>query len=262
MPQLRPFLDPSPSWESPQVVLVTAHSALPRRITMGMDDMFGWKTRTNEMPRRTAETSGAYNGSLTAQTHGLMAGTKVASNLGWRVIEALTVGDSVLTFDHGMQEIVEIRRQTFWMDAPDTNYATWPVIVPVGALDNREEMTLLADQGVVVESDAAADAFGDPFSVVPAHALEGVRGITRAAPAHQVELIAVYFAGEEVIYAEGGALIHCPAHTMALDAFLNADVAYGVLSPRDAAFVAESLVVEDQMLATGGRVDGQSSVHC
>ncbi len=238
------------------------NSALPRRITMGMDDMFGWKNKTNAVPQRTAEMTGAYDGGLSVQTHGLMAGTKVASNLGWRVIEALTVGDSVLTFDHGMQQITEIRRQTFWLDAPDTNPASWPVIVPVGALDNREELTLLADQGIVVESDAAADAFGDPFAVVPAHALEGVRGITRAAPMQKVELIAVYFEGEEVIYVEGGALIHCPAHTTSLDRFLDGSADYGMLSLRDAAFVAECMIVEDQILASGGWVDGQQTVHC
>ena len=230
---------------------------------MGMDDMFAWKTKTNELPKRSIEITGAYDGSLSVQTHGLMAGTRVASNLGWRAIEALAVGDSVLTFDRGMQQIVEIRRQTFWIDAPDTNAVNWPVIVPVGALDNREELTLLADQAVMIESDAAADMFGDPFAIVPAHALEGVRGITRQAPAQKVELIAVYFADEEVIYAEGGALIHCPKNTVALDAFLNADCAtYDVLSTRDAAFVAECLVVEDQMHATSGWVDGQTAVRC
>ena len=230
---------------------------------MGMDDMFNWKTKASGMPKRSIEMTGAYDGGLNLQTHGLMAGTKVASNLGWRAIEALTVGDSVLTFDNGMQEITEVRRQTFWMDAPDTPAASWPVYVPVGALDNREEMILMADQGVVVESDGAADAFGDPFAIVPAHSLAGVRGIMRAAPAQQVELIAIYFADAQVIYAEGGALIHCPTNTVALDAFLNADTdAYAVLSPRDAAFVAECLVIEDQMLASGGWVDGQAAVRC
>jgi hypothetical protein len=223
---------------------------------MGMDDMFGWKMKMTGMPKRSIEVSGAYDSGLSLQTHGLMAGTRVASNLGWRAIEALAVGDSVLTFDHGMQQIVEVRRQTFWVDAPDTNPASWPVVVPVGALDNREEMTLLADQGVLVESDAAAEIYGDPFTVVPAHTLEGVRGITRTAPMQQVELIAVYFATEQVIYAEGGALIHCPTNTVSLDAFLDTDrVAYDVLSLDDAAFVAECLVVEDQMLASAGRVN-------
>lgn len=230
---------------------------------MGMDDMFGWKNKTTGIPRRSVEMSGAYDGGLTALTHGLMAGTRVASNLGWRAIEALAVGDMVLTFDHGMREITEIRRLTVWLDAPDTVPAMWPVIVPVGALGNREELTLLADQGVLVESDAASDKYGDPFAIIPAQTLDGVRGIYRAAPAHQIELIAVYFADEQVIYAEGGALIHCPANTTALDTFLDAQPAtYDVLSTPDAVFLAECLVMEDVMLASGGWVDGQMAVQC
>lgn len=214
--------------------------------------MFGWTSKTTALPRRLAEVSGAYDSGMTLQSHGMMAGTKVASNLGWRVAEGLAVGDKVLTFDHGMQEIVGIERQTFWLDAPDTEQAQWPVIVPVGALENRVPLTLLADQGVMVESDAAADVFGDPFVIVPAHALVGVRGITRQAPKTPVELIALTFAEEQVVYAEGGALIHCPAKIKTLDSFIDAQSGYDVLSPKDAAFVAECLSVEDEMLASGG----------
>lgn len=226
--------------------------------------MNSWKNKTNGMHRRSIEASGACDGGLAVQTHGLMAGTTVASNLGWRPIEALTAGDSVLTFDNGMQVITEVRRMSFWTDAPDTNPALWPVIVPAGAMDNRQELTLLADQGVLVESDAAADMYGDPFAVIPAYTLDGIRGIFRKAPAEKIELIAVYFEAEQVIYAEGGALVHCPANTLALDAFLNASTAaYGVLATRDAEFLAKCMVMEDQMLATGGgRVDGQTAAYC
>ena len=127
----------------------------------------------------------------------------------------------------------------------------------------REALTLLADQGVLVESDAACEMYGDPFAVVPAHALEGVRGIRREAPQHRVELITILFAEEQVIYAEGGALLHCPVATMALDVLLEKDVqSYDMLAPREASFLAECMVMEDQILATAGWVDGQMAVHC
>ena len=183
---------------------------------MGMDEMFGWKTKM--MNRRTAETTGAYDGGLATATTGLMAGTRVASNLGWRAVEALTVGDSVLTFDNGMQQITEVRRTVMWTDAPDTAAALWPVIVPAGALENRTELTLLADQGVLVECDAAQDIYGDPFAVIPAQSLVGVRGITRAAPQQQIELIVMSFAEEQVIYAEGAATESFHAGEMGLSA--------------------------------------------
>ena len=219
---------------------------------MGMVEMFGWKSKTTEFARRSVEVSGAYDGALALQTHGLMAGTRVASNLGWRAIEALAVGDQVLTFDNGMQEIVEIRRKVFFLDAPETDQAVWPVTIPVGALGNREELTLLADQGVLIESDAAVDRHGDPFAVVPALSLVGLRGITREAPAQQIELIAVYFATDEVVYAEGGALVHCPSRTTPLDAMMHGVApSYDVMGAAGAAHLAQAIMVEDQMSASG-----------
>lgn len=252
---------PLPATGISPIGFINRNSDLPRRITMGMDEMFGWKTKM--MNRRTAETTGAYDGGLATATTGLMAGTRVASNLGWRAVEALTVGDSVLTFDNGMQQITEVRRTVMWTDAPDTAAALWPVIVPAGALENRTELTLLADQGVLVECDAAQDIYGDPFAVIPAQSLVGVRSITRAAPQQQIELIVISFAEEQVIYAEGGALLHCPVAKMALDHLLDGVApTYDVLGLNDASLLAGCLVAQDQMLATGGWVDGQVSVHC
>ena len=86
--------------------------------------MFGWKNKSDKYHHRATEMSGAYDGGLTAATHGLMAGTRVASNLGWRAVEALAPGDLVLTFDNGMQPIAEVRRSSIWLDAPDTSPAT------------------------------------------------------------------------------------------------------------------------------------------
>ncbi len=229
---------------------------------MGMDEMFGWKAKSPQIAHRSVERSGAFDGGLAAQTQGLMAGTRVASNLGWRSVEALAVGDTVLTFDHGMQQIIEIRRRVVWIDAAQGGTGL-PVVVPAGALDNRTELTLLPDQGVLVDCDAAQDMYGDPFAVVPASALEGVRGIHRAAPFQEIEIIAIYFARDEVIYAEGGTLVHCPATTIALDQFLAADAAtYDLLGTSDAAFIAECLMREDQILASVGRVSGAAAAYC
>lgn len=212
--------------------------------------MFGLGFKTKQPTHRAVEMTGAYDGGIATLSHGLMAGTRVASNLGWRAIDALTVGDKVLTFDHGMQEITEIRRAHMWLDAPDTAEHMWPVVIPEGALGNREELVLLPDQGVMVESDAALDFHGDPFAVLTAHSLVGLRGIRRRQPMQRVELIAVYFAHDEVIYAEGGALIHCPRDMSSLDKFLEADAAtYVVLSGEEAEDLADHICIEDQIMA-------------
>ncbi|MEP1765469.1 MAG: Hint domain-containing protein [Sulfitobacter sp.] len=204
---------------------------------------------TQQPNRRAVEMTGAFDGGIATQSHGLMAGTRVASNLGWRAIDALAVGDKVLTFDNGMQEITEIRRAHMWLDAPETAENLWPVVIPVDALGNREELVLLPDQGVMVESDAAQDMHGDPFAVITAHSLVGLRGIRRRQPMHRVELIAVYFEQDEVIYAEGGALIHCPRDMSTLDRFLEAGTqTYDVLSGEAAEELADMMFLEEEFM--------------
>ncbi len=225
--------------------------------------MFGWKTKAAGMNRRSVEISGAFDGGLAPLTHGLMAGTRVASNLGWRSIEALAVGDKVLTFDNGMQRIIEIRRVPMWLDAPETVEAAWPVTVPADALGNRETLTLLPEQGVMVESDSAFDQYGDPFAVLAASALVGLRGIYRRRPTFPVDMIALYFEQEEVIYAEGGALIHCPRDTSTLDKFLSLSPAdYEVLNQQDAAYMVACLMAEDAVMSAGGLKYAQMGAPC
>lgn len=212
--------------------------------------MFGMGFKTKQPTRRAVEMTGAYDGAMATLSHGLMAGTRVASNLGWRAIEAVAVGDKVLTFDHGMQVVTEVRRAHMWLDAPETAETLWPVVIPVDALGNREELVLLPDQGVMIESDVANDMHGDPFAILTAHSLVGLRGIRRRQPMQRVELIAVYFAHDEVIYAEGGALIHCPSDMSTLDKFLEAGTqTYHVLSGEEAEDMADLICIEDQMTA-------------
>lgn len=213
--------------------------------------MFGLHFKTPN--HRTAEMSGAYDGGLENATHGLMAGTRVASMLGWRGVESLAKGDMVLTFDNGMREIVDIRRVTICLDAPLTEEALWPVIVPADALGNKEALTLLPDQGVMLECEAASDLYGDPFAVVVAQALDGVRGIHRAPPTQRIELISISFAQDQVIFAEGGALILCPSATTTLDRLLSGNASdYEVLGLNEAPFIVECFEIESSAAAAYG----------
>lgn len=204
--------------------------------------MFGWKTKI--APRRMAETSAACDGSVLT-TRGLLAGTKVATAMGWRAVEAMAAGDMVLTFDNGLQAVKEVRRDTFWVADMMVPAAYASVMVPAGALGNSQELELLPDQGVLVETEAACDAHGDPFAVVSAKALVGYRGITRTGPRTQVEVITLVFADEQVIYAEGGALVHCPRAHMCLSSLGDALAGYDVIPARDASFLVECMILED-----------------
>ncbi|SEV96966.1 Hint domain-containing protein [Cognatiyoonia koreensis] len=195
------------------------------------------RMRAEEAPRRTDLT-------LADLTHGIVAGTKVATPTGWRCIEAIAPGDMVLTFDGGMQAVVSVQREVIWTDNVAANPATWPLHVPAGALGNREDMTILPYQAVLVESDAAENAFGDPFAMIPAAALEGFRRITRMAPAERIEIVTLQFAQDEVVFANIGALFFCPKSVDLLQApAVNA--AYQVLNIEQADAIVCLLEMED-----------------
>ncbi|WP_293573738.1 Hint domain-containing protein [Phaeobacter sp.] len=137
---------------------------------------------------------------------GFLSGTTVASNLGWRPIEALVPGDEALTFDNGLQPILSLHKEPLVASDGVAEPLTCPVYIPQDALNNRAPMWVMPDQGVLIESDLYTDELGDPFVVVPACALEGYRGIHRAQPGFAQQVIVPRFARDEVIYLEAGLL--------------------------------------------------------
>lgn len=175
---------------------------------------------------------------------GFLAGTHVASNLGWRPIEALTVGDQVLTFDHGMQPLIGLSRETLKISEEPEDAMMCPVLVPRDALNNRVPMYLTPDQGVLVESDLVQDIQGDPFAVVPACALEGYRGIQRLHPAAEVEVIVPRFATDEVVYLEAGLLGYAPAERDLLADPVGTDL-YTVMPPNEARKLVQAMIASE-----------------
>ena len=188
-------------------------------------------------------------------TQGILAGTRIASNLGWRSVEAIAPGDKVLTFDSGMQPVVEVRREVLWIGGTSVPEQHWPVQVPTGALNNKVDLTVMPDQGVLVESDVADEALQDPFVVIQARQLVGLRKIARSAPSAQAEVITLVFADEQIVYAEGGALLHSPKPGDLLSAS-EADAAprYVIPDKELAALVADEIHLEDSLLASKGEL--------
>lgn len=206
--------------------------------------MFGWKETgpTGDA----ADCGGQRDGMRITGEAGFIGGTCVASNLGWRGVDALCAGDLVLTFDHGMQPIVDVRRERRVAPGQGSGAAHCPVLIPAGALNNRTDMWLMPEQGLMVESDAAIDALGDPFAVVPAQALIGYRGIARAGGYERLEVTTLAFANDEVVYVEGGMLAHCPRPLEILtDRPAPEQPLYDVLNLHDARFLVECLAEEE-----------------
>lgn len=138
---------------------------------------------------------------------GFTAGTRVATERGWRPAEAMTVGDRLLTFDNGAQTIVAVTRGAHFMAGDALPGFAAPVDVPAGAIGNEEPMVLLPEQTVLVESDITEAITGDPFALVPAKALVGYRGIERFRSLRPIDVITLHCEHDELVFADGGALM-------------------------------------------------------
>jgi len=173
--------------------------------------MFGWARNTRSHRANTSSTPQAFEQQDGGVMSGLVIGTRVATEFGWRDIGAIAVGDEVLTFDNGAQQVTEVRRTFLWSGQGACPRQFWPLLVPTGVLDNVQPMTVLPHQAVMLESDCAEEVFGDPFALVQAEHLEGVHGVERVYPNQPIEVISIRFAHDNVVFAEGGSLFLCPA---------------------------------------------------
>ncbi len=141
---------------------------------------------------------------------GLIAGTLVATEMGWQPVEDLATGDRIVTFDNGMRPLKSVSISTLWTAETSAPRNVWPLEVPQRALGNRQTIRLLPDQSVLIESDEAEALYGDPFLMISAGVLEGYKGITRVPPAREMVIVTLEFDRDEVVYANGTTLVHCP----------------------------------------------------
>lgn len=152
----------------------------------------------------------------TRPRRGIVAGTLIATGSGWRPVEDLAPGDRVQTFDNGLQTIVDIESEALWDENQVSLSDPLPVVMPGGALCNKSPVTLLPHQGILLESENACDSMGDPLAVVPARVLMGINGIDTMPPKANLRVYTLTFASEEVIYADGGLMLHCPLEKTAI----------------------------------------------
>ncbi len=174
---------------------------------------------------------------------GLAADTRVATSMGWRAVSAITAGDKVLTFDAGLQPVAKVTRLSLWDGDDPCPQRFWPFEVPVKALGNRETLYLLPNQSVMVESDAAEEIYGDPFSLIPAAALEGLNGIERVPPQPGFEVIKLHFEKDQVVFANSGALFFCPSARDLLNSMFDTfeAPAYAILPLSEARALASDI---------------------
>lgn len=137
---------------------------------------------------------------------GLLAGSFVETERGWRPVETLARGTRVATYDGGFCPVALVERHHVWPAA-----GAEVIHVPGGALDNCSDFSLLPGQHLLVASDIAEEVLDCAGALIPASALVGYRGITRQSLVRPTEVLSLRFASEEVVYVNSGALIHCAA---------------------------------------------------
>jgi hypothetical protein len=106
-------------------------------------------------------------------------------------------------------------------------------------------MYLAPDQSVLIESDAAEALLGDPFALIPARALDGVRGMCRVPPPDGAVVVTLRFAAEQIVFANSGAMFHCAASADLLGIATTMGPTmpvYPVLPPDMAKALAEALI--------------------
>ena len=211
--------------------------------------MFGLKSAVLGRTFKTAEITGAYDGgraaALTGIASGLVTGTRMATSIGWRAVEAIAPGDMALTFDGGMQQVRRVTRSILWSSPKNCPEHLWPMEVPAGALGNQRVMRILPEQNVLVESDAAEECFGDPFALIPAAALTGFHGIARVKPHEEVVVYTIHFNSEQIVFACSGALFHCPSDNQgSLLHTQESDSHYEALPMNEAALLVECMEME------------------
>jgi hypothetical protein len=140
---------------------------------------------------------------------GLVAGTQVETARGWKPVEQVLTGEKVQTWDGGLQPVTKVERTLYGADLAEA-YPDGLLMVPGGALNTCDAVYLLPEQHILLESSIAEEVLGRPAVLVPAAALEGHRGIMRVMPVDLVEVVTLSFDQEEVVYANTGALLHCP----------------------------------------------------
>ncbi len=139
---------------------------------------------------------------------GLLPGHKVATDTGWRPVEQVCPGDMVLTFEHGMQPVVDV---VIIPVAPVSRAAQAVRLVdlPAGAVGNRAPMQMLPGHEVLLDSPLAEARFGTPFVLVPAGCLAGQGGVTRTELRATVDARMLVFDNEELAHVNGAALLLC-----------------------------------------------------
>lgn len=199
--------------------------------------MLKWIDEPEEVTTTSQGLGPAPEESLITALTGFVHGTMVYTQDGWTPVERVCVGETLLTFDNGMQTVVDIQRER---SGGHWTASSRPVFVPQGVLENDEELWLMPDQGVLWETPE--DIAADPFVVLPAQSLARFRGMSRRLPDDFHGVTILTFKKDEIVQVQGGAWLHCPHPRPVFDFDAHGPDPYRCLSVADARAVLERSV--------------------
>ena len=173
---------------------------------------------------------------------GLLTGTRISTETGWRAVEDIRAGERVLTFDDGLQRVETVAHlpgRTHGVCGPAS------VSIPKGALGNRAPLCVLPGQRMLIETGLAERLVGDAFVLIRAQALVGYKGIRGATGPTGGLTVSLGFARSQLVFAEGAALLYChaPKHgTGSVAVLVDPDTrSYTLVSPQREAQLANWL---------------------
>lgn len=135
-----------------------------------------------------------------AAAGGIVAGSLVATESGWRPVEALRPGVRVATFDGGLRPVRRVTRLSL---PPGTAL----VHLPGGALSACADLLLLPDQPLLLPTGPAERILGEAHAFVHARALVGRFGTGRLQPGTAVEIVRIGLETAEAVWVNTGVLL-------------------------------------------------------
>lgn len=148
---------------------------------------------------------------------GLVAGTLVETEAGWRDVASLARGDKVQTLDGGLVRILGLDRRVL-------QSGMGALTLPGGHFDACSDLVLLPRQMLLVSTLDDPEIGAAPFVLIPAEALTALPFVHPTPAAAAQEVVTPLFADEEVVFANSGVMLRCPgviegAGPMTMDSF-------------------------------------------
>ncbi len=141
---------------------------------------------------------------------GLVNGTKVETETGWRRVERLVPGERIHTLDSGLCVLRGVVRASYGADLPMV-YPEGLTLIPGGALGNCEGFYVLPDQCLMFAGSAVRSMTGRDRTLIAGRDLAGHGHVSLAMPVDGIEVYRLMFDNEEIVFANTGVLMHCPA---------------------------------------------------